>query len=57
MGINVGDVVCQVVNGDCIVDVDWFFKQDNQVGDKVGEDFLQVKFEIYIQCGDQLLQF
>lgn len=42
-GINAGDAARQVANGDRIADADRLLKQDNQAGDKVGEDLLQAK--------------
>ena len=55
-GINAGDAARQVANGDRIADADRLLKQDNQAGDKVGEDLLQAKPETHTQRGDQPLQ-
>lgn len=40
VGVNFCYVIGEIVNCYCIVNVNWFFEQDNQIRDKVGENFL-----------------
>ncbi|MPN22968.1 hypothetical protein SDC9_170353 [bioreactor metagenome] len=56
-GIDLRYAACQIANGHGVTNTNRLFKQDDQAGDKVGENFLQTKAQTDAECRHQPLQF
>ncbi|MND88304.1 hypothetical protein D3C80_803250 [compost metagenome] len=56
-GVDLGDGTGQVADRHGITNADRFFKQDDQAGDKVGEDLLHTKAQPHAERGHYPLQF